>query len=255
MATTPNVYEKLQAARVALQGKSIPKSGKNKHAGYSYHELSDFLPHINQIFAERKLCSMVSFTSDVATLTIVNAEKPDEQVTFTSPMAEASLKGVQPIQNIGAVQTYQRRYLYMAALEIVEHDALDASQGSDTTEQPKQAQAPRQAPQPPAEALNDLLDKGRKAYFAEMNDKLPPMLGPDAAKNFAKWMAEGMVKQSVESFNDIPLDILRRIFAHVKKHGPGDLAKQYRVMEEDRNGPDEVPGFEQDAQPALAGVN
>ena len=42
-------------------------------------------------------------------------------------MADANLKGTHPIQNLGAVETYQRRYLYMAALEIVEHDAIDAS--------------------------------------------------------------------------------------------------------------------------------
>jgi hypothetical protein len=31
------------------------------------------------------------------------------------------------VQNLGAVQTYIRRYLWVAALEIVEHDALDSS--------------------------------------------------------------------------------------------------------------------------------
>ncbi len=30
---------------------------------------------------------------------------------------------------MGAVETYQRRYLWVAALEIVEHDALDATTG------------------------------------------------------------------------------------------------------------------------------
>jgi hypothetical protein len=43
-------------------------------------------------------------------------------------MAEANLKGTHPIQNLGAVETYQRRYLWMTALEIVEHDVLDASE-------------------------------------------------------------------------------------------------------------------------------
>jgi len=32
------------------------------------------------------------------------------------------------VQNLGAVQTYLRRYLWVAALEIVEHDALDSSE-------------------------------------------------------------------------------------------------------------------------------
>jgi len=41
-------------------------------------------------------------------------------------MAEAPLKGTHPIQQIGAVETYSRRYLWVAALEIVEHDGLEA---------------------------------------------------------------------------------------------------------------------------------
>jgi hypothetical protein len=46
-------------------------------------------------------------------------------------MGSAALKGCHEVQNIGAVETYQRRYLWVAALEIVEHDALDATTGKD----------------------------------------------------------------------------------------------------------------------------
>lgn len=126
-----NVYEKLQACRVALQSAGLKKSGKNTFAGYDYFELGDFLPAVNRLFAEHKLFSHVSFTHELATLTIINSEKPDEQIVFTSPMAEAKLKAAHEIQNLGAVETYQRRYLYTMALEIVEQDALDATHGTD----------------------------------------------------------------------------------------------------------------------------
>lgn len=132
-----NIYEKLQTARVELQGLKIKKSGENKFAGYSYHELSDFLPAINQLCQEKKLFTQVTFDQEVATLTITDAEKPEDYITFTSPMAEANLKGCHPIQNMGAVQTYQRRYLYMMAFEIVEHDALDGADPKDTPKQQK----------------------------------------------------------------------------------------------------------------------
>ena len=136
-----NLYEKIQAVRVELQNSNIKKSGMNKFAGYSYHELSDFLPTINILCQKHKLFAHVSFFSENATLTIVDAEKPDSALYFNSPMAEANLKGCHPIQNMGAVQTYQRRYLYMAAFEIVEHDALDA-----TTEPQKAVAPPKPAP-------------------------------------------------------------------------------------------------------------
>jgi hypothetical protein len=43
-------------------------------------------------------------------------------------MSEAALKGCHPVQNLGAVETYIRRYLWVIALEIVEHDAVDSSE-------------------------------------------------------------------------------------------------------------------------------
>jgi hypothetical protein len=45
-------------------------------------------------------------------------------------MGSAALKGCHEVQNIGAVETYQRRYLWVSAMEIVEHDALDATTGA-----------------------------------------------------------------------------------------------------------------------------
>ena len=52
-------------------------------------------------------------------------------VMFTSPMSSAALKGCHDVQNLGAVQTYLRRYLWTNAFEIVEHDALDATMGAE----------------------------------------------------------------------------------------------------------------------------
>lgn len=121
-----SVHKKLMQARIQLQGTKLSKSGKNKFAGYSYFELGDFLPAIQQIFHDIGLCGFVSFSKELATLTITDVDGGGE-IVITSPMAEANLKGTHPIQNLGAVETYNRRYLWMAAMEIVEHDILDAS--------------------------------------------------------------------------------------------------------------------------------
>lgn len=130
-----SIYKKLQAARVELQGIKMKKSGSNKFAGYQYFELGDFLPVINTLFDKHGMCGVVSYTADLATLRIVDVED-GSSIEFTSPMGSAALKGCHEVQNIGAVETYQRRYLYVTALEIVEHDALDAVVGD-----PKQAPA------------------------------------------------------------------------------------------------------------------
>lgn len=124
------VLKKLMAARLQLHGMGLEKTGENKFAGYKYFELGDFLVPAQKIFSELELCGVVSFTADVATLTITDLED-GTSVQITSPMGSASLKGCHEVQNIGAVETYQRRYLWVAAFEIVEHDALDATTGSE----------------------------------------------------------------------------------------------------------------------------
>jgi hypothetical protein len=142
-----SVHKKLMAARIKLQGTQLKKSGLNKFAGYSYFELGDFLPEIQNIFNNLGLCGVVSYDTTHATLCITDVDD-GTQIVITSPMAEANLKGTHPIQNLGAVETYQRRYLWMTALEIVEHDILDATTGSDAPAKPVVRAAPKPAEKP-----------------------------------------------------------------------------------------------------------
>jgi hypothetical protein len=125
-----SVYKKLQEARMKLQNTALKKSGHNKFSNYYYFELGDFLPAIQKICAEMNLCGVVSFDHNMAFLQI-NDTEDGTSVMFTSPMSSAALKGCHDVQNLGAVQTYLRRYLWVNAFEIVEHDALDAVMGAD----------------------------------------------------------------------------------------------------------------------------
>ena len=121
---------KLSKAREKFHSLKLQKTGENKFAGYKYFELGDFLIPALQVFAEFDLCAVVSFDKDLATMRVVNMVDNSE-IIITSPMGSANLKGCHEVQNIGAVETYQRRYLWVAALEIVEHDAVDASPGAE----------------------------------------------------------------------------------------------------------------------------
>ena len=93
-----SVHKKLVEARIALQNTKLEKSGHNKFAGYKYFELGDFLPTINNIFSNVGLCGVVSFTSDLATLTLTDLEDATSLV-ITSPMGSAALKGCHEVQN------------------------------------------------------------------------------------------------------------------------------------------------------------
>ena len=124
-----NIYQKLNNVRDQFHRAKLIKTGLNKFAGYYYFELGDFVIPALNIFKENGLTSVISFGKEEATMTIVNNDNPEEKLVISSPMSTAALKGCHEVQNLGAVQTYLRRYLWVAALEIVEHDALDATTG------------------------------------------------------------------------------------------------------------------------------
>ena len=127
------VYKKLADARRMMRSRTLKKSGHNKFAGYNYFELGDFLHPALEIFDELGLISIVSFTKEQAELCIVDTDGGGE-IVFTCPFGSAALKGCHEVQNMGACQTYNRRYLYTLALELLEHDALDSTTGSGNIE-------------------------------------------------------------------------------------------------------------------------
>lgn len=122
-----SALKKLMDARIQLQNTELKKSGHNKFANYTYFELSDFLPTVQKIFQKSGLAGVVSYGTDTAKLTITDTDSQNgDSVVIETPMASAALKGCHDVQNLGAVQTYLRRYLWVTAMEIVEHDALDS---------------------------------------------------------------------------------------------------------------------------------
>lgn len=123
------IQQKLQQARIELQKQKLKKSGKNNYSGFTYYELADFLPQVNQIFYDLKLCSNFSIEDRQARLTVTDWEDNTKEV-FTSPIEDLELKGCTKVQALGGIHTYLKRYLYLNALEIVENDMLDAKAGA-----------------------------------------------------------------------------------------------------------------------------
>lgn len=119
-----NLFQKIQKARVELQKRDIKKTGYNKYSNYYYFELSDFLPHINEICDELGLYTKVKYTNEKAWLYVKDSETKEEEV-WDTPVEVAALKGCSMIQNIGGTQSFARRYLYVLAFEIAESDAID----------------------------------------------------------------------------------------------------------------------------------
>jgi len=122
-----SVYKKLNAVRLALHAMELKKTGYNSFGKWHYFELADFLVPALKLFDEHGLCGGVSKDGEDMTLSVCDIEATG-RVIFSIPLSSAALKGAHEVQNLGAVITYSRRYLWTLALEILEHDAVDASE-------------------------------------------------------------------------------------------------------------------------------
>ena len=154
---TKNVYQKLSSARMKFLESNPTKTGKNMNLAFMYFELDDIVPIATKIFDELGLISLTNFTSDIATIEILNTENPDEKIIFTAPfnqispiISNAGKVVTNEMQSLGSSITYMRRYLYMIALDICEPDNIDASAGM-TTPTPQAPKTPTVAPNPKAE--------------------------------------------------------------------------------------------------------
>lgn len=203
-----SIYAKLAQARVKLQKENLKKTGNNR--SFKYFELKDFLPRVNEIFDELKMCAVVRYSSELATLTIYDCEK-EESIEFTSPMVQKALPSGTEIQNLGAIQTYQRRYLYLTALEIVEDDLVD-SIPPEKTEQKKQESQKRynESTQQnvnsiPREQYHQDIENLRKRLLNKTKEQIEEEKLYDRSIN---WLKENNLHDLIDEYNLMYNDFL-----------------------------------------------
>lgn len=126
-----NIYIKLQEMRKEFHSQELKKSGHNKFAGYTYFELKDIIPVATVLLEKYRLTTFMNCGVDGATLTLINSDKPEEQIAFTVPAGTCQLKSCHDIQNVGAVITYQKRYLMVNLFDVIESDGIEATTGKD----------------------------------------------------------------------------------------------------------------------------
>ena len=188
---TLNVYQKLLKAREMFLQADVQKTGKNMHLSFKYFELDDIVPTATRIFSEVGLIPIVNFTSDVATMKIVNIDNPDEEyILFVAPfnqiapiISNAGKQATNEMQALGSSITYMRRYLYMIALDICESDSIDSDIGKPTPAPvsalkappatPEQRQEVKQELTAPQDNATPLQIKGLKAVLKKLKDADP----------------------------------------------------------------------------------
>lgn len=193
MATTKteNVYQKLIKAREQFLNADVQKTGKNMHLSFKYFELDDIVPTATRIFSEIGLVPIVNFTADVATMTVVNTDNPEDTVAFIAPfnqiapiVSNTGKQATNEMQALGSSITYMRRYLYMMALDICESDSIDANIGkpapaAPAPEAPKAPATPQQRQEvkqeltAPADNATALQIKGLKNVLKKLKDADP----------------------------------------------------------------------------------
>ena len=127
--------------RVDLQNKKLRKTGKNKHAGFSYFELKDFLPTLNKLMLDAGINDRYTIEDGNATLYLIKEEESNKYsmpfTMFDTPLANSGKKMMQDIQYLGALNTYYKRYLYLNAFGITDGDVIDGMPTPDELGTPK----------------------------------------------------------------------------------------------------------------------
>ena len=172
MEKEATIYERLAEARLLIAKNGMKKNGKNTFAGYTYFELADILPAVNEVNKKCGIVSVFNFNEKVAELEIIKASNPQEFIKFTFAYSPdgASLKGCHKVQNDGAVQTYVKRYLYQNAYEIAEGDALNSTMNPNEPARSTPKAAPKKDKKPFVEVIADLMKTDKNAVLFVLGD-------------------------------------------------------------------------------------
>ena len=213
-----NIYQKLSAVRVIMQGRLSRKSGVNPEAGFTYFELRDFIPESNRLFNEAGMLPVFRMRRTEngffeASLEIINTEKTEESISFTLPVVIGNGIGMRAI---GASDTYARRYLYMNALEITENDQIDKpsvefersiiaqQQQQAACQQPVQQAPVQQAQQQQRPVLSkDDQEKARRIFDVyKTGDEV-----------IVKLVRNAMTDGGIHKISELPADVIGSIYS------------------------------------------
>lgn len=136
------VHRCLAKARHSIASMQIKKSGYNSFNKFHYYELDDILPVVDKAFFENGLISYfsVDMTNEGALIKVsakleIVCMEDGSSKEFCNSFLTGDLspsKGANVLQTVGATNTYMKRYLYMNAVELSEHDMTDSGYASNS---------------------------------------------------------------------------------------------------------------------------
>lgn len=158
--STTNIYSKIMSIRNEFKAAEIKKSGHNAFQHFKYLELYDFVPLAIELCVKYGVYTHIDIGVDISTrypepnegyyavMTVINTEKPEEYVKYKIRMPEVKQDSNfnKTMQNMGGMETYLRRYLYLLFLDLAIPDTVDASNNKTRPKKTvKQLQQEKQA--------------------------------------------------------------------------------------------------------------
>ena len=131
--STMNLYQKVAKIKGEMSSMKFSKTGRNSFTKFNYFQLDDFEPTLEKLCSQYGIVTYFMFALDVARMVVVDADDPTQKIEVDSPVDVSFGKTSSKMQDIGAMQTYARRYLFMSFFGITESDFLDEVAGMDTT--------------------------------------------------------------------------------------------------------------------------
>ena len=119
------VEDKIQEAKDCF-GK-LSKGGYNNYQKFKYIEAEDLFPIVREVCRKFKLRTKFDWAYDRSMLRLTITDQEDDTKTrFVIPLANVDAKDPgKYMQDIGRIQTYAMRYLYIQAFELAIPDEID----------------------------------------------------------------------------------------------------------------------------------
>ena len=130
--STMNLYQKVAKIKGEMSSMKFTKTGKNSFTKFNYFQLDDFEPTLEKLCSQYGIVTYFMFALDAARMVVVDADDPTQKIEVDSPVDVSFGKTSTKMQDIGSMQTYARRYLFMSFFGITESDFLDEVAGMDT---------------------------------------------------------------------------------------------------------------------------
>lgn len=130
---TSEVYKKILKIREDMNKVSFTRETKGYK--YTYLDYPTLCEKLDTLLYTNNLFIHITFEDNECKAFVFDVDKPEDKAVFTSPIvAENNVAGATPIQSIGAMHTYMRRYMKLLIFDIVIEDEVE-KQANDNYKQ------------------------------------------------------------------------------------------------------------------------